>query len=272
MKKLLIGISLLFSGMVQAQNGLENVTVEKYYVSNAADAASANADLTGAGFTTGTLPAGSVTYRIYADMLPGYNFQASFGVPTHALIISTTTQFYNNSAGSTNPTWSRNAVKNTTGSVVGLDSYFSVGSSASNAYGILKSEDDVTLGGANLFTVVAGNVMQNADASAGLPLTTQDGYYYSGAPTGLPVPGAANFTPGLDVSMFNDGSSVGNNFTTTNGSIYIAGRIDRSGCCYQPCADWSVYNRRNFPLRAEPPDWRSGRNCTAVRCVQPDRY
>ncbi len=227
-KKLVFGLGLaLLGGLAHAQNGLENVIVEKYYISNAADATAANADLTGAGYATGKLPAGSVTYRVYADLLTGYNLQAIYGVaaPSHALKVTTTTAFYNNSAGATTANFSRNGVKNTTGSTLGLDSYFALGAAASNAYGILKSEDDVTLGGANLITSVVGNVLQNNAALAGLALTSQDGYYYSGAPTGLAAPSAASFTPGLDASMFNDGSTPGNTFNTTNGSIYVAGGV-----------------------------------------------
>ena len=45
MKKLLIALGMLISAnMVNAQNGLESIIVEKYYVSNAADAAAAEAD------------------------------------------------------------------------------------------------------------------------------------------------------------------------------------------------------------------------------------
>ena len=40
MKKLMLGLGLLLSaGLVNAQNGLESIIVEKYYVSNAVDAA-----------------------------------------------------------------------------------------------------------------------------------------------------------------------------------------------------------------------------------------
>ena len=71
MKKIILGLALIVSTLAaRAQNGLESIVVEKYYVSNAADAAG----------STGTLPVGSVTYRIWADMLPGYNFQALYGV------------------------------------------------------------------------------------------------------------------------------------------------------------------------------------------------
>ncbi len=39
MKKILLGVALILAGVsTRAQNGLENIVVEKYYVSNAADA------------------------------------------------------------------------------------------------------------------------------------------------------------------------------------------------------------------------------------------
>ena len=241
MKKITLGLGLIFFGIFSnAQNALENLVVEKYYVSNAADSIAAyNDSVTAGSGASGHLPVGSVTYRVYADMLQGYNFQAIFGDHTssfgqndtlfpHHLRLSTTTNFYNNPNGSTAPTsWSRTLIKNTTGSVLGLDSWFSTGAAASNAYGILKSEDiagaSAGQGGANLFTTVSGNVLQNNAAVAGIPLTTQDGYWYSGAPTGLAAPGAVSISPGMDVSILNDGTTNGNLLSTLNGSIYIAG-------------------------------------------------
>src|SRR5882762_5170611 len=94
-KKLMLGFGLaLLGGTLAHAQGLENVTVEKYYVSNAADA-------TG---SVGALPAGSVTYRIYADLATGYKFQALYGVATHALKLTTTTTFFNNEdRGATTP-------------------------------------------------------------------------------------------------------------------------------------------------------------------------
>ena len=80
MKKIILGASLLIlGGIAHAQNGLENIIVEKYYVANAADAAAADVDATNAGYATGALPVGSVTYRVYADLLPGYKVQALYG-------------------------------------------------------------------------------------------------------------------------------------------------------------------------------------------------
>src|ERR1051325_1042839 len=80
---------LVFSFIIseaQTKHGLEKIVVEKYYVSDSNDARA----------TKGQLPVGSVTYRIFVDMLPAYRFQAAYGVPGHELRIATTTSFYNN--------------------------------------------------------------------------------------------------------------------------------------------------------------------------------
>jgi hypothetical protein len=220
MKRILLSISLLLLVIfANAQNGLEGIIVEKYYVSNSVDQTAADDDLSSSSYPIGTLPVGSVTYRVYADLLSGYNLQATFGIPTHELKVTTSTQFYNNSFGSTSPVFNRNSVKNTTGNVLGLDSYWSMGTAASNANGILKSEDDAVAGGINLITLVSGSVLQNADLTALPALTTQDGYYY---PIGS-LYSAATFTPGMNLEMLNDGSTVGNSFSTFDGSIYVTG-------------------------------------------------
>lgn len=199
MKKLIVGLGLAFSGVLaaHAQNGLENITVEKYYVSDAADAAG----------SVGTLPDGSVTYRIYADMLPGYKFQALYGVSNHELRIASSTTFFNNEdRGAMTPTYTKTQAK---GNSVMLDSWFSVGAGCSGNFGILKSEDDGVL------TVINSNgMLQNADPSAGIPLTTQDGLIIVGTPEPVTFVG---FTTELDV--FDATSGVGGLFTTTNGSI-----------------------------------------------------
>jgi hypothetical protein len=219
-KKLMLSAGLaLLGSWAYSQNGLVKVEVEKYYISNAADAADADNDATNAGVPTGALPAGSTTYRVYADMLPGYKFESLYGNIPHPMKMNTSTSFYNNSAGGNTPTnWSRNSVKNSTGNVLGLDSWFSVGGAANNAYGILKSEDS-TLYGPNLITTVAGNVLQNNAVT--IPLTAKDGYLYSGfAPSNLAAPQSVTYV-GLttELNVFTDGSTVGNSFTTTNGAI-----------------------------------------------------
>jgi hypothetical protein len=204
MKKIILGFCLILAcAYAQAQNGLERIIVEKYYVSNAADSLGA------IGFGD-PLPVGSVTYRIYADMLPGYKFQAVYGVATHAFLINTTTSFYNNTdRGHEIPSFSKaNCAVHTTM----LDSWFSVGAACSGSYGIPKSDDNVALGGAN---VTNGNgILANNDPSAGLPLTSQDGIY-----TTLTPPEAVTFV-GFTVAQTGafDGGPSTNSITSNNAS------------------------------------------------------
>ena len=159
MKKIFILLLLLncvcLVTNTDAQNGLRNVIVEKYYVSNIADTALNSSD--------GTLPIGSVTYRIYAVMLPGYKFEAAYGTnkPLHELRLATTTSFFNNTdrGATTANAVSKNNLKNNT---VMLDSWLSVGAGSAGNFGVLKGED--TNGG----TLNSDGILQNTDPSAGI--------------------------------------------------------------------------------------------------------
>ncbi|MGV2359775.1 UNVERIFIED_CONTAM: hypothetical protein QOZ72_29030, partial [Pseudomonas aeruginosa] len=67
--KSLLGCSLALAISGATAQGLEQIVVEQYYEASAADAAdSANGD----GDGIAQLVAGARTYRIYADLLPGY--------------------------------------------------------------------------------------------------------------------------------------------------------------------------------------------------------
>lgn len=197
MKNVLIGLSLLcVTGLANAQNGLEQIIVEKYYVSDAADAAG----------SIGTLPVGSVTYRIYADMLPGYRFQAAYGVPNHELRLETTTSFFNNEdRGGTTASYSKSQAGDNS---VMLDSWFSVGKACTNNFGILKSEDN------GVSTVVNNDgMLQNNDPSIGIPLTLEDGLI-AGTPDAVTFVGFLN----TDLDPFDATSQAGNLLSTFNAS------------------------------------------------------
>lgn len=115
------------------QDGLEGVIVEKFYVSNQADNIGK--------LYSGDLPKGSVTYRIYVDLKPGFRFQAAYGSPQHPLLIESTANFYNHlENGNTHPNIipERTYKKN----VAMLDSWLSVGSCGEGHLGILKEYDD----------------------------------------------------------------------------------------------------------------------------------
>ena len=190
----------LLGGVTYAQTGLECIVVEKYYISNAADAAA----------SVGVLPVGSVTYRVFADMLPGYKFQALYGVTGHAMNINTTTSFFNNEdRGATTPSYTK---VQAAGNSIMLDSWFSVGGACSNQLGIMKSEDN---GIANV--VNTDGILHNNDPLAGIPLTTQDGLI-AGTPVSVTFVGLTT-----ELNVFDALSGVGNSFTTSNGSVAALG-------------------------------------------------
>lgn len=201
---LLVSLAL-FSQTLKAQ-GLENVIVETYYISEGND--------TVANSTGGVLPVGSVTYRIYLDMLPGYTFQVAYGVAAHELRIETTTLFWNNEdRGSTSPNFSfNNAQKNT----VMIDSWLTCGSACNGYFGIPKVNDNGVGNAVNQFTP---QVLQNNSPSLGIPLTQQDGLI-AGTPPAFSELGITN-----DISVFdnqNDGTN-GPVFSTSNGSWFVLG-------------------------------------------------
>lgn len=200
--KLMLGIALVLAGLAaKAQNGLESIIVEKYYVSNAADSVGAS------GFGS-DLRVGSVTYRVYVDMLPGYKFQAAYGVAGHPVTISTTTQFYTNiDRGDVYPLYSKtNARLNS----VMLDSWLSVGAACASNFGVLKSEDAIA-GGANV--VNASGILANSDASAGIPLTTSDGLY-AGTPEAVTTVGFS----AAELDFLSNSGTVGSILTSSNAS------------------------------------------------------
>jgi len=205
MKKITSGLALfLITSLCHAQNGLENIIVEKYYVSDANDSLASDA----ISVNPGTLPVGSVTYRIFADMLPGYKFQAVYGVPDHEFRIETTTLFYNNEdRGATSPTYSKTQAKNNT---VMLDSWLTVGAACQGNFGVLKTADD------GVATVVnADGVLQNNDPDAGIPISVEDGMI-AGAPEQVTTVGISNEIAVFDAQ--NDGTN-GPVFSTWNGSL-----------------------------------------------------
>jgi len=203
MKKKLLILPLLLSCFIgRAQNGLEDIIVEKYYISEVND--------TNANSVGGNLPIGSVTYRVYVDLLPGYNFQAAFGLTDHELRIETSTQFFNNmDYGNTSPTFSKNnSAKNT----VMLDSWLSVGAACNGYYGILKTDDDGVLTNVNSCSGCSGSpILQSNNPDAGIPLLTQDGLLI-GSPASVTAVGISSI-----INVFGN-TTNGNLFSTDNGS------------------------------------------------------
>jgi len=110
---------------------LEKVIVENYYVSDSSDYNDS---------TKNSLPKGSITYRIFIDMKPGYNLQLVYGSPTHELFIETTTKFYNDVNTDALTGFNVDYKKLSNGNTA-LDSWITMGAAARGLTGIPRSED-----------------------------------------------------------------------------------------------------------------------------------
>lgn len=198
----IFSILLTFNSLVYSQSphGLEKIIVEKYYVSDTSDAKSNSG---------GTLHAGSVSYRIFIDLLPAYRLQAVYGVPGHSMQIATTTSFYNNEeygAAIANSIPSDKLTNNT----LMIDSWLSVGAAAENYIAILKSDDTTKP------LVNTDGILSNTDSIAGIPLVVRDGIIKQS-----PVSVVTLF--GIDSSLNSilgkkNSAVTGQKFSTDNGS------------------------------------------------------
>lgn len=200
-KFLLINAFFLFSAnllIAQGNNAithedslaLENVIVERYYVSDSTD----YTDTTG-----NALPKGSVTYRVFIDMKPGYTLQSVYGSPTHELFLKTSTTFFNDTECYAETGFNIDAKKLQLGSVA-LDSWITMGAASRLHTGIPRSEDK---DGSMLITN-----RHSFDESDGLT-------------NGV----LANFRIfNLDLNFF-DGDSIVSNFSTFDGGWAAMGGI-----------------------------------------------
>ena len=197
-----------------AKPGLEGIIVERYYVS----------DLNDEKGSDGKLVSGSVTYRVFVNMLPGYRFQAAYGIPGHPLDFTSSTNFFNDpefGSSISNEVHSRRLKEGTTM----LDSWLSVGSGADNYLATLKSLDTSSA------MENKNGLLLNEDRRAGIPLKIRDGLFPA-----APVP-AVNFY-GIDSTLLNvfrnsNQGIIGQRFYTENGSwASFGGSIgsDTSNC------------------------------------------
>jgi hypothetical protein len=200
---------LLFFFSVQflaAQDGLEGIIVEKYYVS-------AEADNKGS-MISGDLPVGSTTYRIYVDLKPGYRFQAAYGAPNHALSFESTAPFFNHiDAGTTHPNI---LPERTLGKDISLlDSWLSVGAAGENHLGVLKRYDNDRPDG---YILWPGGFFMNHFEGEDYAIRDRDGLQRADK---LPFPTFYQ----MDSALYYLGSSTkGNKFTVDNGAWACMGK------------------------------------------------
>jgi hypothetical protein len=167
--------------MLHAQNEIEGVIVETYYVSDANDAT----DTIGGG-----LVQGSKTYRIYLDLAPDHSLRAVYGRVGHPLFIQSTAVLFNHLDRGRlyGHTINNNALDE---GVAALDSWLSLGAASNQRMGILKSADTdgSILGGNNNdggSEGIPGGLLLNGDPLAGIPITQQDGLVPGPNPSVVP--------------------------------------------------------------------------------------
>lgn len=167
-------IFVLFFISSSAFSQLEKIIVETYYISNYAD----STDTIG-----GKVEAGSTTYRIYVDMLPGSKLKKIYGNNEHPFSISSTDYFYNNIEGQT---FAKDFIKARYGeNTVALDTWLTLGQTTKKQgnktyFGLLKSQDidGSFIGGVNNdggSAMISDGMLTNNDALLGIPLTISDG-------------------------------------------------------------------------------------------------
>ncbi|MBL7963112.1 MAG: T9SS type A sorting domain-containing protein [Flavobacteriales bacterium] len=175
---LIVASSLTATAQYQPPDpaGFEGIIVERYYVSDANDAADTDG---GVGLTPG-----AVTYRIFVDLKPGYKFITLGGFVDHPLEIATTTSFFNND--DRGEAWGRSIpAQHLNKNTVAIDTWLTVGGASTLHWGILKDEDpdgSVVGGSNNNGGSVGVPLLSNTDPSMGLPLTTSDGLLNLGTP------------------------------------------------------------------------------------------
>ncbi len=168
---LAIGLGLLTQiGFSQ----LQNLFIEKYYISNSDDAT----DTTG-----GILQEGSTTYRIYAKLLPGSAVSRIYGDANHPFSISSSSPFFNH--GTEGKTFGKDFLKPRLGeSLVALDTYLTIGQVAKQGpnlyFGLPKNQDTngSFIGGSNNdggSEMLSQGLMNNQNNEMGLALTQADG-------------------------------------------------------------------------------------------------
>jgi len=199
---LIILLLVLISIRLNAQ-GLENIMVEKYHsVYYPADSV-VKADVP---------PSGSVTYRIFVDLKPGYTLQSVYGAPGHPLLLNSTGIIYNH------PDFGK-YIANTLDdrklgtTMVLLDSWISLGAGSFSSFAVPKTADD-TLN--NLVTNDSPALLRNNNAATGISVLKKDGLAFTEVvPPLITQIGIDSLLKNLkDVST----SPAGYRFETTNGA------------------------------------------------------
>lgn len=201
---------------------LEKIIVETYYITDANDAT----DTFG-----GTATVGMVTYRVYADLLPGTEVLAIYGDTDHPFIVESTTPFYNHV--SDGQSFAKEFVKSRyEEGLVALDTWLTIGQTTKKQgnithYGIPKNQDTdgSFIGGINNdggSEMIAEGLLNNTDLE--YPLTIADGMdTLDYTPIDWISYGVTDFLTGADSTIFGSISLDSTAYRSTNFLLSTSG-------------------------------------------------
>jgi hypothetical protein len=178
-----------------AQTGLVGIEVETYYISTAADN------------TAHGVPTGSKTYRVYANLAPGFGLQSIYGTQwpdgeIDSLVFFSTQNFWNAADGDNLANSIANSLLAANANII--DSWLTFGSGGGTRRGIRKVDD--TDGG-------IATTLTNSGGAMGSPLTTHDGRFNTGNAVAAATVGADMTMSPFD-ALYN--ATVGNRFSTAS--------------------------------------------------------
>lgn len=200
MKKILFSICFIFLAVFAfSQNGVENVIVEKYYISDAADASAFG------------LPVGSTTFRVWVDLASGWKLNSVYGSSDHNLSYRTSSTFFNSPSFDKTIGNQINASKLNQSATM-IDSWITFGGAASGKLAVRKS-DDTTGSYVNAYAY-----LQNADPMAGTAIKISDGIVTSAVPATATI-GLTNELDALDGTI----TPAGNQVMITGGAYFVLG-------------------------------------------------
>lgn len=167
-----LGAIICAGTTVAAQNDIEGVSVEVYYISDENDATDTDG---------GILQAGTYTYRVFIDLLPCSRLRALYGDVNHGFTFSSTEIFFNNEDRGKTYGFEIDEGR-IDENTVAIDSWLTLGAATRAHFGVLKSEDpdSSVVGGVNNdggSSGIADGLLSNTDELMGIPLVEKDGLF-----------------------------------------------------------------------------------------------
>lgn len=248
MKNLILFVILFTLFSSQAYSQVENVLVEKYYYSDAND----SLDTDG-----GFLPIGSITYRVFVDLVKGSTITKIYGDSLHTIKFFSTNSFFNNTDRGKSYGYEIDNTK-LSKNTVALDSWITLGAASKKHLGIPKvnDPDSSIIGGTHndggSVGLVPGLISNNSSV-AGIPVTDKDGMVQVvSIPTNYTPSGDLPILSSSDTSIFGDNSKT--YFESNNAALQCSGASGFDSLNLVLVAQLTTIGDLNFEINVEVKD------------------